>query len=940
MLDPVASDLVAPEARRAWYQSIAVKLQVAFGLIVGLTIGASLLALTRFDDANEVVGRLTRESMPAVKLSLGLEGRAAAVSSAAAEQARSVSEADRAARKQELDRRMKELRDGLAQLTPLVGETETMSALAELASDMEDEIAELDQAMQDKLARAVSREAAVKAVAAATDALVEALAPSAEKLIAAMKGAVDPGNVANDEQVRRVIRERMTVLQAIYDTRSDVIGVSNILNRAATADDRSQIPELNARFGSLYGRIQRNLDIVISDSNVAPDSVEGLLDTVRKLLAVGSGGNNLFDLRADELESDLASRVRQATMRHIGNELVSQAGKLAANSEGEASRTASLLATQISGSRYALILISLVSLLASGMIGWHFVRKIVRRMLELATSMLAVARGNLAVAMPPVSADELGDMGRALVVFRDNARDIREARDTAEQARAEAEIASRTKSAFLANMSHELRTPLNAIIGYSEMMLEDATDAGDEANAADLRKIESAGKHLLRLINDILDLSKIEAGRMEVYLEQVSVPALVEEVRALASPLAANNNNKLTVKLADNVDTFRTDVTKLKQSLLNLVSNACKFTKEGEVTLVVSRRQGADGEEMHFAVSDSGIGMSPEQMARLFQPFMQADSSTTRQFGGTGLGLAITRRFCNMLGGDVDVSSEPGRGSTFRIILPVKPLEDQPATEAEQPVAVKDKDGALGAATLLMVDDDPQIHDLLGTMLQREGYRVLHASNGPDALVRARAERPAAILLDIMMPQVDGWTVLGALKRDPELSAIPVVIVSMLDERPLGLSLGAAEFVSKPVERSRLLAALQQHVGTARGTILLVDDVASNREVIAHAIKPLGWTVAEADNGRAALDWLKANPAPVAMILDLMMPELDGFAVLDAVRRDPRLSALPVIVLTGMDLSAAELDYLRGRGGLVVGKAGDMSASILAALRRPVAAAQ
>jgi CheY-like chemotaxis protein len=245
--------------------------------------------------------------------------------------------------------------------------------------------------------------------------------------------------------------------------------------------------------------------------------------------------------------------------------------------------------------------------------------------------------------------------------------------------------------------------------------------------------------------------------------------------------------------------------------------------------------------------------------------------------------------------------------------------------------------GPASAAAVLVVDDDPQVRDLLGAMLSREGYRVLHAANGREAMARARKELPAAILLDIMMPQVDGWTVLSELKEDEKLASIPVIIVSMLDERPLGLSLGAAEFLTKPVDRGKLMATLAQHIVHPAGTALIVEDQEADRASLSHILAAAGMTVAEAVNGRAALEWLENHAPPALMVLDIMMPELDGFAVLDAVRRDERLSKLPVIILTAKDLTASELEYLRGRGGIVIHKGPDARETLLGALRTQVA---
>ena len=507
--------------------------------------------------------------------------------------------------------------------------------------------------------------------------------------------------------------------------------------------------------------------------------------------------------------------------------------------------------------------------------------------------------------------------------------DRKEAEAAIEEARALAEQANQTKSEFLANMSHELRTPLNAIIGYAQILQEDAEDAGQDEMLPDLKKIENAGKHLLGLINDILDLSKIEAGRMEIYLEPVSVPALADEVRTLTAPLASANGNRVEVTIDPAVGSIQTDITKLKQSLLNLVSNACKFTKDGRVGLDVRRQDGAQGAEIIFEVSDSGIGMTPEQQAKLFQAFSQADASTTRKFGGTGLGLAITKRLCNLLGGDVAVTSEEGSGSRFTITLPLRAADAWNAVEGPAP----EVSGPGQAATLLLIDDDPQVHDLLGEMLSREGYRVEHATSGPDALTMVQKVRPAGILLDVMMPQVDGWTVLSALKRDPSLAEIPVIIVSMLDERPLGLSLGAAEFLTKPIDRSRLVETVRKHAGPAKGVVLVVDGDEAQAGQIAQAIGETGRTAETAPDGRSAAEWLATHPRPALMVVDLDAAVSGGFSLLDAMRSDETLRGVRQILLADRALTPAELGYLSGLPGTVLSKGEDIAAALVTAMR-------
>ncbi len=464
-----------------------------------------------------------------------------------------------------------------------------------------------------------------------------------------------------------------------------------------------------------------------------------------------------------------------------------------------------------------------------------------------------------------------------------------------------AEAANRAKSQFLANMSHELRTPLSAVIGYSEMLEEELADTGETALVEDVKKIQFNARHLLSLINDVLDLSKIEADRMTTYAEDFPVETLVREVSTTVETLVAQKGNSLVLDVAPDVGAMHSDQVKLRQCLFNLVSNAAKFTKNGCITLRAAR----EGTTIVLSVSDTGIGMTPEQLDKLFQRFSQADASTTRQFGGTGLGLAITRAFCRLLGGDVTVASTFGQGSVFTITVPDRLPE--PEAEAGQEESAEP---ATSRHVVLVVDDDSAQRDLLTRFLEREGFDVRTAADGRTGIELARTLRPRAILLDVMMPQMDGWSVLTKLKADPDVAPIPVVMVTFVNEPGLGASLGAADTVLKPVEWSRLRTVMERFQGDA-GDVLVVDDDADARARVRSVLERDGWTVTEAEDGRQALDRVMHAP-PQLILLDLTMPLMDGFSFLHELRLRPGCADIPVVVLTARDLDAADRKRLDG----------------------------
>ena len=493
------------------------------------------------------------------------------------------------------------------------------------------------------------------------------------------------------------------------------------------------------------------------------------------------------------------------------------------------------------------------------------------------------------------------------------------------RARRDAEAANNAKSQFLASMSHELRTPLNAIIGYSEMLQEDATDRGDTTPLPDLQKIHSAGKHLLALINDVLDLSKIEAGKMQLFVETFEVAPLVEQVATTVRPLVDKNANRLEVRCAPDVGTMHSDATRVRQVLLNLLSNASKFTEQGVIRLGVDRA----GPDIVFCVRDTGIGMTPEQLGRLFEAFSQAEASTAAKYGGTGLGLAISRRFCQLMGGELTVESEAGTGSTFTVHLPA----EAPAESAPAETAARTGRTSGTAGTVLVIDDDAAARELVARFLEKEGMAVIGAADGAAGLKAARERRPQVITLDVMMPGLDGWSVLTALKSDAATAEIPVVMLSVVDERNLGFALGASEYLTKPVDRDRLADVLRKYrrPGGPR-RVLVVEDDAVTRAALRKEMESEGWEVVEAEHGRAALE-CTVGRVPDLVLLDLMMPEMNGFEFLEALRQREDWRGVPVVVLTAKELTDDDHRRLNGGVAQVVAKGGRGLGALAAAVR-------
>lgn len=468
--------------------------------------------------------------------------------------------------------------------------------------------------------------------------------------------------------------------------------------------------------------------------------------------------------------------------------------------------------------------------------------------------------------------------------------------------------ANQAKSRFLASMSHELRTPLNAIIGYSGLLREQALHENASHLIPDLAKIESAGRHLLELINSVLDLAKVESGRVELKAEEFSLNSLAEELKILSAPLVEKNNNHFESDVVGGSSLLFTDRIRTRQCLLNLLANAAKFTQGGKVKLSARVEVRGGVPWLAASVEDTGIGMSETALNKVFEEFVQADPTTSTRYGGSGLGLSITRKLSILLGGSVSAKSQLGKGSTFFFEIPAS----LPGAQALDPIPAK-VHGATNWPLILVVDDDPNVPPLLSRILGREKFRVESAATGMAGLAKAKELSPNGIVLDILLPDLDGFAVLSKLKEDKETESIPVIMMSVQDAHEHGYQLGAVDYLTKPIDREVLIRALKRHCATdTPGCVLLIEDDEATRRLAEKALMEDGWTVWIARNGVEALETIRKQGKPSAILLDLMMDGMNGFEFLEQWRSIDSGQSVPVVVMTAKDLTAEDRLRLNG----------------------------
>lgn len=704
-----------------------------------------------------------------------------------------------------------------------------------------------------------------------------AIRESLDAVSDSVRGQVNAGEL---RQRLETLHKQLLVLLALRTSAGQGVSAAEA-NRA-----RDEI----AALGSLVERMKRNTTELSRGSHTELQVASTVLFKDWNAL--------LADLRADHAPALTQEQLKE---RFAATVLTVDAFDNAATEVSRIESGAVEQTGRITGRIVMAVFLSSIALTA--MLGFLLMRHTNESLFRLRRGTVRIGRGDLEYRIPVLADDEFGQLASA---FNDMTGRLKDAVSEVNAAREQADRANAAKSGFLANMSHELRTPLNAIIGYSEMLVEIATEEPEvqvESLTGDMQRILTAGRHLLSLINNVLDLAKIETGKMTLHREHFDAIAVLRELAETLHALAARNRNRITVESALPDVSIHTDEVRFRQIFANLLSNACKFTENGNIRVEATGFEREGIPWLRFDVIDTGIGMTPEQCEAVFEPFVQADSSTTKKYGGTGLGLSLCREFCTLLGGSISVGSQPGEGSCFSVALPVDATAtDAPEQQATIDAAAPAGDACDGGQLVLVIDDDPDARALTARALHLEGYTVLEAAGGNEGLRIAAERHPDLIVLDLVMPEVDGWTVLSVLKDNPGTRDIPVVLQSMLDAREAGLQHGAAEVLDKPVNRRRLAETLERLApGDRSGHVLLLESDSPAREKLIAGLSRQGWFVSSTEQPGEALAIARQN-TPDMILLSLGLPGEDVFALAEELGRSPTLRQVPVYVMEGMDL--------------------------------------